>query len=180
MQLASSLSGEAIRGGLKDQLGPLIEGQKTWDNIISKLVLLSILLVVRAAPRESKPSLEELHPLIMCTETTYTLRCEHLTSRIAYCSEASPSSKSSRKPRKPCKRVTRVTVPYPPPPEFGQLSKCPLATCPFEQRGGNWNCCWCGKEWNDRGRCRCIMIIDRQEYRCEHICCDTCEAAVEL
>lgn len=28
---------EAIRGGLKDQLGPLTEGQETWYNFISKL-----------------------------------------------------------------------------------------------------------------------------------------------
>ncbi|KAI0017836.1 hypothetical protein F4780DRAFT_781968 [Xylariomycetidae sp. FL0641] len=28
-------------------------------------------------------------------------------------------------------------------------------------------------------RDRCTMIIDRQEYRCEHICCETCEAATE-
>ncbi|KAK7994717.1 hypothetical protein PG990_013490 [Apiospora arundinis] len=129
----------------------------------------------------------------MCTETTYTLRCEHVTTRIAYCPEASGSSSSSSSKsssstsrkhhhsKKPCKRVTRNSVAYPPPPEFvGQPIKCPLSPCPFEQRGGYWNCCWCGKEWNDQGRCRCIMIIDRQEYRCEHICCETCEAAVEL
>ncbi|KAK8137351.1 hypothetical protein PG984_005291 [Apiospora sp. TS-2023a] len=134
----------------------------------------------------------------MCTETTYTLRCEHVTTRIAYCPEASTSSSSSSssskssssssrkhhhsKTPKPCKRLTRTTVAYPPPPEFvgQQPVKCPLTPCPFEQRGGYWNCCWCGKEWNDQGRCRCIMIIDRQEYRCEHICCETCEAAVEL
>lgn len=29
------------------------------------------------------------------------------------------------------------------------------------------------------GRCSCVMIIDRQEYRCGHICCETCEAATE-
>ncbi|KAK8063085.1 hypothetical protein PG997_015182 [Apiospora hydei] len=115
----------------------------------------------------------------MCTETTYTLRCEHVTTRMA---SSSSSSRKHHHHKKPCKRVTRTSVAYPPPPEFvgQQPVKCPLSPCPFEQRGGYWNCCWCGKEWNDQGRCRCVMIIDRQEYRCEHICCETCEAAVEL
>ncbi|KAI1255848.1 hypothetical protein MGN70_002588 [Eutypa lata] len=119
----------------------------------------------------------------MCTETAYTLRCEHVVSRTMYCAEAPApsSSRSSRKARKPCSRVIRNAVPWPPPPEFGaQAAMCPLgAQCPFEARGGYWNCCWCGKEWNEQGRCSCVMIIDRQEYRCEHICCETCEAATE-
>lgn len=114
----------------------------------------------------------------MCTETTYTLRCEHVVTRTLYCSEAPPPSRPGKK-RRTCKRVIRSSVPWPPPPERGTPVKCPLPQCPFELRGGYWNCCWCGKEWNDQGRCSCIMLIDRQEYRCEHICCETCEAAVE-
>ncbi|KAK8054489.1 hypothetical protein PG994_009556 [Apiospora phragmitis] len=33
----------------------------------------------------------------------------------------------------------------------GAARQVPLSPCPFEQRGGYWNCCWCGKEWNDQG-----------------------------
>ncbi|KAH6655186.1 hypothetical protein BKA67DRAFT_534121 [Truncatella angustata] len=117
----------------------------------------------------------------MCTETTYTLRCEHVNTLSSYCSDAPSSSKSStRKQRKPCKKVERIAVNHPPPPEFGKEAKCPVESCPFEKKDGYWNCCWCGKEWNDTGRCCCVMIIDRQQYRCEHLCCDTCEAAVEM
>ncbi|RYO79367.1 hypothetical protein DL766_006009 [Monosporascus sp. MC13-8B] len=117
----------------------------------------------------------------MCTETAYTLRCEHVVTRTMYCSEAPAPSRSSSKPRRTCNRVIRNAVPWPPPPEFGaQAAMCPLGEqCPFEARGGCWNCCWCGKEWNEQGRCSCVMIIDGQQYRCEHICCETCEAATE-
>ncbi|KAI0814693.1 hypothetical protein GGR55DRAFT_632800 [Xylaria sp. FL0064] len=143
----------------------------------------------------------------MCTETSYTLRCEHVVTQRLYCPDAPPPTNScSRRERRTCKKCIRNSVPWPPPPEYGSLSRCPLPRCPFEERGGFWNCCWCGKEWNEKGqscnqtdcayvaprsrpclstadpvsgRCSCIMIIDRQEYRCDHICCETCEAATE-
>ncbi|KAI3329917.1 hypothetical protein F4824DRAFT_371282 [Ustulina deusta] len=115
----------------------------------------------------------------MCTETSYTLRCEHVITRRLYCPDAPPTNPRSRIERKTCRKCIRNSVPWPPPPEYGTPNRCPLARCPFEERGGFWNCCWCGKEWNEKGRCSCIMIIDRQEYRCDHICCETCEAAAE-
>ncbi|KAI0977289.1 hypothetical protein F4678DRAFT_8488 [Xylaria arbuscula] len=115
----------------------------------------------------------------MCTETSYTLRCEHVITRTLYCPDAPPTNPRSRRERRTCRKCIRNSVPWPPPPEYGAPSRCPLARCPFEERGGLWNCCWCGKEWNEKGRCSCIMIIDRQEYRCDHICCETCEAATE-
>lgn len=88
------------------------------------------------------------HAYNMCTETAYTLRCEHVVTRTLYCSEAPPPS---RKERRACSRVIRNAVPWPPPPQFGTQATCPLANCPFEERGGYWNCCWCGKEWNSQG-----------------------------
>ncbi|KAH9996740.1 hypothetical protein F4779DRAFT_185161 [Xylariaceae sp. FL0662B] len=83
---------------------------------------------------------------IMCTDTAYTLRCEHVVTRILYCSDAPPPSRGSRKQRTTCSWVIRNSVPWPPPPEFGSEVTCPLARCPFTERGGYWNCCWCGKE----------------------------------
>ncbi|RYC63136.1 hypothetical protein CHU98_g3094 [Xylaria longipes] len=88
----------------------------------------------------------------MCTETSYTLRCEHVVSRTLYCPDAPPLNPRSRKERKTCRRCIRNSVPWPPPPDFGAHIRCPLAKCPFEERGGYWNCCWCGKEWNEKGR----------------------------
>ncbi|KAH8158634.1 hypothetical protein CIB48_g9614 [Xylaria polymorpha] len=88
----------------------------------------------------------------MCTETSYTLRCEHVVIRTLYCSDAPPLNPRSRKERKACKKCIRNSVPWPPPPDFGAHIRCPLPKCPFEERGGYWNCCWCGKEWNEKGR----------------------------
>ncbi|KAI2470800.1 hypothetical protein F4781DRAFT_389101 [Annulohypoxylon bovei var. microspora] len=88
----------------------------------------------------------------MCTETAYTLRCEHVVTRTLYCSDAPPPSRRSCGERRTCIRVFRNAVPWPPPPQFG--TQCPLANCPFEERGGHWNCCWCGKEWNNQGESR--------------------------
>lgn len=100
---------------------------------------------------------------------------------------SSSSSKASSKQRKPCKKVTRQSIPYPTPPSFAGdpavaassplLPKCPLANCPFEEKNRCWNCCWCGKGWNERGRCSCIMIIEGNQVQCEHICCPNCQAA---
>ncbi|KAI1190291.1 hypothetical protein F5B17DRAFT_388012 [Nemania serpens] len=87
----------------------------------------------------------------MCTETSYTLRCEHVVTRTLYCSDAPPLNPRSRRERRTCKRCIRNSVPWPPPPDFGAHIRCPLARCPFEARGGVWNCCWCGKEWNEKG-----------------------------
>lgn len=109
----------------------------------------------------------------MCNQTTYQLPCEHLCTQTYHCSAAPRTSKG----RKTCKdtRVTFQDVPYPPPPGFDL--KCPLPTCPYESRNRCWNCCWCGKAWNDGARCSCVMIIDGNEFPCEHMCCDTCTAA---
>ena len=104
-------------------------------------------------------------------------------------SKRSPSSHGSNTPpkRQPCRNLTTQSTPYPVPPSFQGdpsmaassplLPKCELSPCPFEEKNRLWNCCWCGKEWNEQGRCSCIMIIDGSQVRCEHICCPTCEAA---
>ncbi|KAI1437401.1 hypothetical protein GGR50DRAFT_644824 [Xylaria sp. CBS 124048] len=93
----------------------------------------------------------------MCTETTYTLRCEHVVRRVLYCPDAPPPKKHSHKEQRTCKRCIQNSVPWPPPPDFGGIQiRCPLARCPFEARGGFWNCCWCGKEWNETGQCRSV------------------------
>ncbi|KAK1725216.1 uncharacterized protein BDZ83DRAFT_577028 [Colletotrichum acutatum] len=117
----------------------------------------------------------------MCHTIAFKLPCEHIQTQIEYCSKASASSKKDSSKRKTCRDVTQQNIPYPPPPGYDQraLPKCPLANCPYESRNRCWNCCWCGKGWNDGGRCSCIMIIDGNEYRCEHICCLTCTAAMD-
>ncbi|KAI1475352.1 hypothetical protein K445DRAFT_19184 [Daldinia sp. EC12] len=100
----------------------------------------------------------------MCTETAYTLRCEHVVTRTLYCSDAPPPSRQSRKERRTCNRVIRNAVPWPPPPQFGTQATCPLANCPFEERGGYWNCCWCGKEWNDQGKFGSTILTMSQSF----------------
>lgn len=127
----------------------------------------------------------------MCTETTYTLPCQHVRTVTSYCPSA-PAHRSSKhartssgrsggggRARQTCGNAIARTIPHPPPPHISPHSvpKCPLATCPYEARNRRWNCCWCGKSWNEGGRCSCVMIIDGSEVRCEHICCATCEAA---
>lgn len=99
----------------------------------------------------------------------------------------SKKSKSSSK-RKPCRNLTTQASAYPLPPSFEGdpsyaassplLPKCPLSRCPFEALNRCWNCCWCGKGWNEQGRCSCIMIIEGAQVRCEHICCETCTPAM--
>ncbi len=89
--------------------------------------------------------------------------------------------------RKTCKNPTRQSLPYPVPPSIGGDTttaaaslpgpKCPLPSCPFEEKNRCWNCCWCGKSWNEKGRCSCILIVEGNEVQCEHICCSGCEAA---
>ncbi|KAH0431028.1 hypothetical protein CcaCcLH18_07442 [Colletotrichum camelliae] len=117
----------------------------------------------------------------MCNIISYKLPCEHVKSQTNFCSKAPSTSKKSSSNRKTCRDVTQQNIPYPPPPGYDQrpLPKCPLESCPYEMRNRCWNCCWCGKGWNDGGRCSCIMIIDGNEYRCEHICCNTCTAAMD-
>ncbi|KAH6670906.1 hypothetical protein F5X68DRAFT_194406 [Plectosphaerella plurivora] len=111
----------------------------------------------------------------MCNQTTYQLPCEHLRTQVHHC----PSAPKTSKGRKVCKNVTYSEIAYPPPAGFDMRSfpKCPLASCPYEARNRCWNCCWCGKGWNDGARCSCVMIIEGNEYRCEHMCCNTCTAA---
>jgi hypothetical protein len=98
-----------------------------------------------------------------------------------------PLSSSSANKRKACRNLTRQSIAYPMPPSFEGdpsmaalsplLPKCPLPRCPFEALNRCWNCCWCGKGWNEQGRCSCIMIIEGNQVRCEHICCETCTTA---
>ncbi|KAL0932595.1 uncharacterized protein CTRU02_211558 [Colletotrichum truncatum] len=118
----------------------------------------------------------------MCNIIAYKLRCEHIFTQVNYCSRASPASKNDSSSRKTCRDVTQQDTTHSPPPEHDHQPrlKCPLVNCPFEVRNRCWNCCWCGKGWNNGGRCSCIMIIDGNEYHCEHICCSTCTAASEF
>ncbi|KAM7203043.1 hypothetical protein V8F33_002391 [Rhypophila sp. PSN 637] len=103
---------------------------------------------------------------------------------------ASPSSSSAAAAahKRPCSNLSVQSMPYPTPPSFAAdptsfyssspLSpRCPLRDCPFEQKQRCWNCCWCGKGWNVTGRCGCVMLIEGNQVRCEHICCDQCEPA---
>ncbi|TDZ35600.1 hypothetical protein C8035_v009736 [Colletotrichum spinosum] len=117
----------------------------------------------------------------MCNTISYKLPCEHVQTSTSYCSKAPHPSKKDSTNRKTCNSVTQRSIPYPPPPGYDQrpLPKCPLASCPYEARNRCWNCCWCGKGWNAYGRCSCIMIIDGSQYHCEHICCNTCTAAID-
>ncbi|KAB5550876.1 hypothetical protein GE09DRAFT_1123995 [Coniochaeta sp. 2T2.1] len=100
----------------------------------------------------------------------------------------SSSSSSSKAQKRPCKNLTVQALPYPMPPSYASnpqsflsspLSpRCPLAAdCPFAQKNRCWNCCWCGKAWNETGRCSCVMLIDGNQVQCEHICCPQCEPA---
>ncbi len=101
---------------------------------------------------------------------------------------SSPSSSAAAAAMIPCANLTQQSLPYPTPPSFAGdprtaaasllAPKCPLADCPFEAKNRCWNCCWCGKGWNESGRCSCIMIIEGNRVQCEHICCPGCEAAM--
>lgn len=102
--------------------------------------------------------------------------------------ESSTAMRSKSPPRrKPCRNLTSQAIAYPLPPSFEGdpstaassllLPKCPLPRCPFEAMNRCWNCCWCAKGWNEQGRCSCIMIIEGNLVRCEHICCETCTPA---
>ncbi|KAK4162800.1 hypothetical protein QBC43DRAFT_240580, partial [Cladorrhinum sp. PSN259] len=97
---------------------------------------------------------------------------------------SSPSSSLPAQYKRPCANLTIQSLPYPTPPSFSEnpssfssspLSpRCPLLDCPFEQKNRFWNCCWCGKAYNQAGRCSCVMLIDNSQVRCEHICCHQC------
>ncbi|KAK4181516.1 hypothetical protein QBC36DRAFT_227294 [Triangularia setosa] len=89
--------------------------------------------------------------------------------------------------KQPCANLTIQSLPYPMSPSFAEspvffssspLSlNCPLSDCPFEMKGRCWNCCWCGKSGNRTGRCGCVMLVDGNSLRCEHLCCNDCEPA---
>lgn len=110
-------------------------------------------------------------------------------SRGSSSKDKDANKKSSRSPiqRKPCRNLTTQAIAYPMPPSFEGnpstaassplLPKCPLPRCPFEALNRCWSCCWCGKGFNEQGRCSCIMIIEGNQVRCDHICCETCTAA---
>ena len=133
----------------------------------------------------------------MCTKIIYTLPCEHVRRVTIYCPAAPPLSTSAHRPihaggkspsdavvppRPTCPNVVTTNIPDPPPPDIDPrtIPDCPLLPyCPYEARNRCWNCCWCGKARNRRGRCSCVMLIDGSQYKCEHICCTTCEAAVD-
>ncbi|KAK3326213.1 hypothetical protein B0H66DRAFT_530227 [Apodospora peruviana] len=100
-----------------------------------------------------------------------------------------PPPLPSKQHKRPCANLSVQSMPYPTPPSFATdpvsfyssspLSpRCPLRDeCPFEQKQRCWNCCWCGKGWNMTGRCGCVMLIEGNQVRCEHICCEQCEPA---
>ncbi|KAK1981257.1 hypothetical protein LZ30DRAFT_793821 [Colletotrichum cereale] len=114
----------------------------------------------------------------MCNIISYKLPCEHVRTQVNHCSRAPSPSRKDPLNRKTCREVSQRNIIFPPPPGY-KMPECPLENCPYETRNRCWNCCWCGKGWNDGGRCSCVMIIDGTEYRCEHICCNTCTAAVD-
>lgn len=111
----------------------------------------------------------------------------HHSTKDGSRSRNSKSSSTQSSKRKACRNLTTQSIAYPMPPSFEGnpssaalsplLPKCPLPRCPFEARNRCWNCCWCGKGWNEQGRCSCIMIIEGSQVQCEHICCETCTAA---
>ncbi|KOS21943.1 hypothetical protein ESCO_001864 [Escovopsis weberi] len=120
----------------------------------------------------------------MCHQITYHLVCEHTSTQMHYCAEATTNG------RIPCKNFTRDTIPYLALAHGGgnnnkrhrdhaqQPPPCPLTNCPFRYLGGAWNCCWCGYTQNRTGRCGNVMIGDGGEkslFRCEHICCSMCQ-----
>ncbi|KAH8909184.1 hypothetical protein BR93DRAFT_536462 [Coniochaeta sp. PMI_546] len=103
-------------------------------------------------------------------------------------SSSSSGGSLAKAQKRPCANLTVQALPYPTPPSYASnpasfwsspLSpRCPLAAdCPFEAKNRCWNCCWCGKAWNETGRCSCIMLIDGNQVQCEHICCLQCEPA---
>ncbi|KAK3995586.1 hypothetical protein QBC44DRAFT_319857, partial [Cladorrhinum sp. PSN332] len=91
--------------------------------------------------------------------------------------------------KRPCANLSIQSLPYPTPPSFSEnpslissspsSPRCPLSDCPFEQNKRLWNCCWCGKAYNMTGRCSCVMLIDNNKVRCEHICCHQCTTAAD-
>lgn len=151
-------------------------------------------------------SVRHLQSSSMCHQITYTWPCEHVRKHVQYCAHAPDVPKQSQKqsscsnsstkdkdaaaaasaspPQRPhCGSLSHQSLAYPPPPSFdgqpmaGGWSKCPLPTCPFEARNRCWNCCWCGKQWNVEGRCSCVMIIEGSYFKCDHICCPSCQPA---
>jgi hypothetical protein len=89
--------------------------------------------------------------------------------------------------KRPCANLQTQSLPYPTPPSFAAnpamfvsspLSpRCPLGDCPFEAKNRCWECCWCGKGWNETARCGCVMIVDGSRVTCEHLCCSGCRPA---
>lgn len=136
-----------------------------------------------AAPAASSSSSSSHSPSSRSSHSSKSSSRHHSSSKRS----SSSSTHGHAKGRKPCKNLTSDSLPYPTPPSFeGSPStaaasplapKCPLARCPFEEKRRCWNCCWCGKSWNEKGRCSCIMIIEGNVVQCEHICCPSCEAA---
>lgn len=124
------------------------------------------------------------------SSSTSKSKSHHSSGKKSSSRDADGGSKSrsrSAAKRKPCRNLTSQAIAYPLPPSFQGdpstaalsplLPKCPLPRCPFEVLNRCWNCCWCGKGWNEQGRCSSIMIIEGSQWRCEHICCATCTPA---
>ena len=118
-------------------------------------------------------------------------QCQQQRSHASLSNENGEGSRSRSPARKQaCANLTMQSQPYPTPPSFranpasffsSSLSpRCPLGDgCPFEQKNRCWNCCWCGKGWNETGRCGCVMLIEGNQVRCEHLCCWQCEPAAQ-
>ena len=105
----------------------------------------------------------------MCRVVTYRLLCEHIYTETQPCVMANYYHAGQL-----CEPLTRETRDT----ETRSDIRCPITRCPFEVKRRCWNCCWCGKEENRRGRCSSNMIGDAGvNYRCDHICCRFCEAA---
>ncbi|OAA51804.1 hypothetical protein NOR_00397 [Metarhizium rileyi] len=104
----------------------------------------------------------------MCTESHFLLQCEHSAATLYVCPNVPRGGPTQCKDYK----VKQLKYPY---PSGTKLPECPKhPCCPFEIRGGCWNCCWCGKVLNTTGRCGCRMVSSHHEYFCEHMCCDNC------
>ncbi|KAH8879560.1 hypothetical protein GQ53DRAFT_755880 [Thozetella sp. PMI_491] len=139
---------------------------------------------------------------VYCNDATESNQASSSTAPPPTCSQskqkkaASGGSKSSNKPKSPpfqadketCENLQIQSVDYPLPPSAQDdpatypasllFARCPLETCPFEQKNRFWNCCWCGKRGNVTGRCTCVLVFEGNLVRCEHFCCATCEEAV--
>lgn len=115
---------------------------------------------------------------------------KHKTKPVSEPSRSDRKNQGSGSPKamsykQPCANLTIQSLPYPMPPSFAEnpdfftsslpSPNCPLSDCPFGMKGRCWTCCWCGKGENRTGRCGCVMLVEGNMLRCEHLCCNECE-----